>query len=170
MGSSPTAPEVVARRLLEEVVSHGRLDLIDELVAERAVWHQRLPISTGETRGDLRAWITELRRAFPDLRVEVEEVTVEGERVAARVRITGTHLGPLLGIPPTGRPICVEGVEILRVRDGRIVEQWGITDLQTLARQLGLPGAMRPAAAQARAGEAGSAEAASATARNPRRA
>ncbi len=165
MGSSPTAPGVVARRLLEEVVGHGRLDLIDELVAERAVWHQRLPISTGEVRGDLRAWITELRRAFPDLRVEIEEITVEGERAAARVRITGTHLGPLLGVPPTGRPICIEGVEILRVREGRIVEQWGIADVRALARQLGLPGGMRPAAAQA-----DSAEAASPTTRNPSRA
>jgi len=143
MGPALDRPEAVTRRFFEEVFNHGRLDLIDELIAEDAVEHEPLPISTGEMRTDIRAWLTELRRAFPDYHVQIEDVIVEGDKVVARERITGTHVGPLLGIPPTGRPICVDGIDILRVDDGRIVEHWGLADGQTMVRQLGLTGVER---------------------------
>ena len=133
----------VTRRLFEEVFNHGRLDLIDELIAEDAIEHEALPISTGEMRTDLRAWLTELRHAFPDYHVELEDLIVEGDKAVARERITGTHVGPLLGIPPTGRPICIDGIDILRVDEGRVVEHWGLADGQAMVRQLGLAAAAR---------------------------
>lgn len=128
----------VTRRLFEEVFNHGRLDLIDELVAPDAQEHEALPISTGEMRTDLRAWLGALLQAFPDYHVEVEDVIGEGDKVVVRERITGTHTGPLLGMPPTGRPICIEAIDILRVSDGVVVEHWGIADGTTMVRQLGL--------------------------------
>ena len=137
MGTPKDDALSVTRRLFEEVVNHGRLDLIDELIAEDAVEHEELPIASGEMRTDLRMWLTELRRAFPDYHVEVQDVIAEDDKVVARERITGTNVGPLMGIPPTGRPICVAGIDIVRVADGRIVEHWGMTDSQTMARQLG---------------------------------
>lgn len=137
MRSAPDRAEAVTRRLFEDVMNHGRLDLIGELIAEDAVDHETLPISTGELRSDLRAWLTQLRSAFPDYHVELEDVIVDGNKVVARERITGTNLGPLLGLPPTGRPICIDGVDIVVVAEGRIVEHWGITDGQTMVRQLG---------------------------------
>jgi len=143
MGPALDLTEAVTRRLFEEVFNHGRLDLIDELIAEDAVEHEPLPISTGEMRTDLRAWLTELRRAFPDYHVEIEELIVDGDKAVARERITGTNAGPLLGIPPTGRPICIDGIDILRVDGGRVVEHWGLADGQTMARQLGLTTAAR---------------------------
>jgi steroid delta-isomerase-like uncharacterized protein len=127
----------LTRRLVEEVVNRGRLDLIDELVAEDAIDHEELPIASGEMRTDLRMWLTELRRAFPDYHVEVQDLIVEGDKAVARERITGTNLGPLMGIAPTGRPICISGIDIVRVQDGRIVERWGLTDFQAMSRQLG---------------------------------
>jgi steroid delta-isomerase-like uncharacterized protein len=138
MGPAPDRAEVVTRRLFGEVFNHGRLDLIDELVAEDAVEHEELPISTGEMRVDLRLWLTELRRAFPDYHVELQDLIVEGDTVVARERITGTNVGPLLGIPPTGRPICIEGIDIMRVDRGRVVEHWGIANGEAMSRQLGL--------------------------------
>lgn len=138
MGSEPEQTKAITRRLFDEVFNHGRLDLIDELVAEDAVEHEALPIATGEMRTDLRMWLTELRRAFPDYHVELQDLIAEDDRVVARERITGTNVGPLLGIPPTGRRICVDGIDIVRVNDGRIVEHWGMADGQTMARQLGL--------------------------------
>ena len=138
MGSEPEQTKAITRRLFDEVFNHGRLDLIDELVAEDAIEHEALPIATGEMRTDLRMWLTELRRAFPDYHVELQDLIAEGDRVVARERITGTNVGPLLGIPPTGRRICVDGIDIVRVDDGRIVEHWGMADGQTMARQLGL--------------------------------
>lgn len=141
MGSSPDQSKAVTQRLFEEVFNHGRLDVIDELVAEDALEHEALPISTGEMRTDLRAWITELRRAFPDYHIEIEDLIVEGDRVVARERITGTNSGPLLGIPPTGRRFCIDAIDIVRVDDGRIVEHWGLSDGTTMVRQLGLAAA-----------------------------
>lgn len=139
MGPAPDRAEAVTRRLFEEVINHGRLDLIDELVAEDAVEHEALPISTGELRSDLRAWLTALRSAFPDYHVDLEDVIVQGDKVVVRERITGRNLGPFLGIPPTGRPICVDGIDIVMVSGGRVVEHWGLTDSQAMVRQLGLP-------------------------------
>jgi len=138
MGTATDDARTVARRLFEEVINHGRLDLIDELIAEDAIEHEALPIATGEMRTDLRMWLTELRHAFPDYHVELQDLIAEGDRVVARQRITGTNVGALLGIPPTGRPICVDGIDIVRVDDGRIVEHWGMADGQAMARQLGL--------------------------------
>jgi predicted ester cyclase len=131
-------PAAVARRLFEEVVNDGRLDLIDELIAEDAIEHETLPISTGEMRSDLRAWLTELRSAFADYRVEIRDLLVDGDKVVTRERITGTNLGPLLGVPPTGRSICVDGFDLVRVTNGMVVEHWGLTDGWTMAHQLGL--------------------------------
>ena len=125
-------------RLFEEVINRGQLDLIDELVAEDAVEHEALPISTGEMRTDLRAWISELRRAFPDYHIDLEDLIVEGDTVVARERVTGTNSGPLLGIPPTGRRFCIDAIDIVRVDAGRVVEHWGLSDGTTMVRQLGL--------------------------------
>ncbi len=138
MDVAPEQARTITERLFEEVFNHGRLDLIDELVAGDAIEHEALPIATGEMRTDLRTWLTELRRAFPDYHVDLEDVIVEGDKVVTRERITGTNTGPLLGMPPTGRSICVDAIDILRIDHGRVVEHWGIADGQTMARQLGL--------------------------------
>ncbi len=84
--------------------------------------------------------------AIPDLRVEVEEVIVEGERVVVLVRVRGTHTGELPGLPPTGRRVCVRGVEVLRILDCEVSEHRSLFDLPGLMRQLGVlptPGAMQ---------------------------
>jgi steroid delta-isomerase-like uncharacterized protein len=125
-------------RLVEEVFNDGHLDLIDELIARDAVEHEALPIATGELRTDLRMWLAELRGAFPDYHVEVQDVIVEGDKAVVRERITGTNSGTLMGIPPTGRPICIEAIDIVRIDHGAIVEHWGIADSATMLRQLGL--------------------------------
>lgn len=138
MDPVPEQVRAIARRFIEEVFNQGRLDVIDELVAGDAVEHESLPIATGEMRTDLRTWLAELRTAFPDYHLELDDVIAEGDRVATRGRITGTNTGSLLGMPPTGRPICVDAIDIIRIEDGRIVEHWGIADGQAMARQLGL--------------------------------
>lgn len=138
MDRVPEQTRAIACRFIEEVFNQGRLDVIDELVAGDAVEHESLPIATGEMRTDLRTWLAEFRAAFPDYHLELDDVIAEGDRVATRGRITGTNTGSLLGMPPTGRPICVDAIDIMRIEDGRIVEHWGITDGQAMVRQLGL--------------------------------
>jgi steroid delta-isomerase-like uncharacterized protein len=76
--------------------------------------------------------------AFPDLHETTEDVLAEGDRVARRVRWTGTHQGELMGIPPTGKQVSVSGMRLFRIADGKIAEEWGEDDMLGLMQQLGL--------------------------------
>jgi len=79
-----------------------------------------------------RAW----RSAFPDWRDEILDIVAEGDRVVARLRATGTHLGRLADIEPTGESCQWGMIEIIRVRDGKIAEQWGYSDFSDVVTRL----------------------------------
>jgi len=74
---------------------------------------------------------------MPDYHTAIEDLIAEGDKVVARVRITGTHTGDFYGIPPTGKHIDLSGVYIVRIADGKIVEHWGEENGVTVLRQLG---------------------------------
>ena len=80
--------------------------------------------------------VTVFRAAFPDLRVTTEDLITEGDRVALRWKAEGTHMGELMGIPPTGKHVTLTGIEILRIADGRIVERWAEDNGQAVIQQL----------------------------------
>jgi predicted ester cyclase len=121
-----TEPKAVVRRLIEEVLNGGRLELIDELY-------------TPEMAAGARRWIAPFRESFPDVEMRIVELIAEGEKVAGRFHCSATNLGPWRGRPPTGRRFeRVDEVYIFRVRDGRIAEAWGIEDTRSRERQLGL--------------------------------
>jgi steroid delta-isomerase-like uncharacterized protein len=128
----------VMTRLYDEVVNRGRWDVLDEIIADHAVDHEPIPGGTGDARTDLRQWLQVLRMGFPDYRAEVLDLISEDDRIVARVRISGTNTGYFLGTPATGRPIDFETVDIARVRDGLIVEHWGVFDTARMLEQLGL--------------------------------
>ena len=116
----------VVRKMIDEVVNAGRLDLIDELYTQ-----QMAP--------EARRWITPFRESFPDVHMEIIDLIAEGEQVAGRFHCSATNLGPWRGQAPTGlRFERVDEVYILRVRDGHISEAWGIEDTLSRERQLGL--------------------------------
>jgi steroid delta-isomerase-like uncharacterized protein len=87
--------------------------------------------------GGLLAFVHAIRAAVPDARGVVEDVLVDGDRVAIRHAHHGTHRGPLMGLPPTGARLDFQGVEIFRLVDGRIAESWHIDDNLRLMQQLG---------------------------------
>ncbi len=82
--------------------------------------------------------ITACRAAFEHLNVTVEEMVAEGDRVAARFTARGVHKGEFMGLPPTGTPIIMTGIEIFRIENGRIAELWGEANLLGLMQQLGI--------------------------------
>jgi predicted ester cyclase len=119
-------PKAVVRRLIEEVLNGGRLDVIDELY-------------TPEMGPAARRWIAPFRESFPDVEMEIVNLVGEGEKVAGRFRCSATNLGPWRGQQPTGRRFeRVDEVYFFRVRDGRIAEAWGLEDTRSRERQLGL--------------------------------
>ncbi len=129
------------RRAIDEGWNNGNLAAIDELFAPDFVEHQA-GIAPGRdgVKGSIRA----LRTAFPDLRLEVEDVIADGDRVWLRLRATGTHEGPFMGLPGSGRLIDITVIDIARVVDGRLVEHWGVADRFAVAQQIDLvPGGPR---------------------------
>jgi predicted ester cyclase len=77
------------------------------------------------------------RSAFPDVRMEIEDMVAEGDRVVVRWKGTGTHTGELMGVPPSGKPAVVTGVFINRVVDGKLVEGWTSFDALGMMMQIG---------------------------------
>jgi predicted ester cyclase len=85
----------------------------------------------------MRIDIAGYRSAFPDLRMTTEDLVADGDRIARRFRIEGTHAGAFMGIPPSGQRVALGGIAIHRVAEGRLVETWLSYDCLGLLRQLG---------------------------------
>ena len=135
-------PKSLARRFYQEV-SAGNLDALDELLADDFVDHEEFP-GIEPTKEGVRQYFALFRSAFPDLHMEPHEIVAEDDLVCARVTMTGTHDGEFVGLAPTGRRVEVEGIDMVRVRDGRAVEHWGVTDAMTMMQQLGAFGEQSP--------------------------
>jgi steroid delta-isomerase-like uncharacterized protein len=130
----------LAHRWFEEVWNQGRESAIDELMAEDSIVHGLVDRSEGEIRGPaaFKPFVRKFRTGFPDIRINVEDVVVEGDKIAARCVVTGTHTGPGIMSAPTGRPTEITGMCIVRVKDGKIAEGWNNFDFLTLYQQLGM--------------------------------
>jgi steroid delta-isomerase-like uncharacterized protein len=114
-------------------INSGDLHLLEQFVSPDWVDH-------GEGQHGREAFqrqIAMFRSAFPDLKVTVDEVIVDGDRFASRTTVTGTHTGELMGMPPSGRQISVAAVDFGRIEDGRAKERWGGLDTYSLLVQLG---------------------------------
>jgi steroid delta-isomerase-like uncharacterized protein len=138
---SPQELKTRARRIVEEVYNQGDLAVAAELIAPDCVHHAPRPPDAPEPEPGLGAvtqWLTIVRGAFPDHHTTIEDEIAEGDRVVQRITCHGTHEEDLLGIPPTGKHVTYEGIEINRVgQDGRFVEHWSSVDLLGLLQQLG---------------------------------
>jgi steroid delta-isomerase-like uncharacterized protein len=118
----PTDNERIARRWFEEVWNSRREETIEELMMPQAVGHMEGADVRGP--GDFKAARRELLKAFPDMRVTVEDTVGDGEKVVVRWAAHGTHAGEALGLTPTDRPVRFRGMTWLTIRDGKIVEGW----------------------------------------------
>lgn len=116
-------------------ISKGNMGIIDELVADNFVEREVAPGLPADKEG-LKAWFAMMRTAFPNLTFDVEFFVAEGDKVAAYVTINGTHQGEFMGMAATGKTISVKAIDIVRVKNGKAVEHWGVTDQMTMMEQL----------------------------------
>src|SRR3712207_1147619 len=116
--------KAMVRRFVEEVWNKGNLSVIVEVGSPEWVEHD--PDRPEELRGlgDAKRRVEEVRNAFPDLHVTLEDLIAEGDKVVSRWRARGTHQGELLGIPPTSRQVEFTGMRIQRISGGKLVETW----------------------------------------------
>jgi predicted ester cyclase len=114
------------RRLVEEVMNAGHLEVLDDLYEPRLAQAAR-------------AWIAPFQASFPDMRMEIVDLIAEGDQVVGRFRCSGTHTGTWRGHQPTGRRFeRIDEVGIFRFRDGKIVRAWSLEDTLRRMEQLGL--------------------------------
>jgi steroid delta-isomerase-like uncharacterized protein len=126
------------RRYFEEIWDKGNLDVIDELFSTNFVRHG--PTATeGEVRGleEFKGLVSMYHSAFPDLRVPIEDLIAEGDRVVTRWTARGTHQGELMGNAPTGNQASVTGILVDRISGGKIEEEWVDYDTLHLMQQIG---------------------------------
>ena len=122
-------------RLIEEGFNRGKLSVVDEVVSANAKEYQRGNHDGSEGTKEV---INTLRRWFPDFSMHAEDIVVSGDKVWARFRATGTNLGSIMKMPPTGRKVDITVIDIVRIQDGKIVEHWGVPDQLGMMLQTGL--------------------------------
>jgi steroid delta-isomerase-like uncharacterized protein len=116
--------KATVRRLLEEVWNEGILDAVDRYLATE-VAEQRASTGRGYSPETIKEGVAAFRSAFPDIRVTIDDVIAEGDKVAYRATWRGTHQGEFRDSSPTGESIVITGIGILHLADGQIVESWG---------------------------------------------
>lgn len=129
---SPAANKAVATRFVTEVWNAGNLTVADEVIHADYV----VP-GVGEGPEAVKRNVTAFREAFPDLTWVIEDAVAEGDRVAMRLLLHGTHVGMFRGIAPTGRRITMQEMAFWRIADGQIISGWFQADMLGLRMQLG---------------------------------
>lgn len=120
----------------QEIYNRNDLDALREVVSEDLLTPKILPgIPTGIEGAKAAHRI--MLAGFPDYQTIIDDLLAEGDKVAARITMSGTNTGSFMGIPPTGKRISFTGIYIARVANGKIVEHWGEEDSVSLLQQLG---------------------------------
>lgn len=127
---------VQMKKFYNEVINQGNIDLLDELCVASFVEHEETPGLAPGLEG-VKQWFKMLRTAFPDLKFEVGFMLAKDDKVVSYVTMTGTQKGPFMDMPASGKMIRVNTVDIVRFKDGKAVEHWGVTDSGTMMQQLG---------------------------------
>lgn len=132
--------KALVRRWFEEVWNKGRADAIDEMLDENGIAHGLSDDPSNPIKGPsgFRPFHTQFREAFPNMKIVIEDLIAEGDRVAARCSVRGNHEGHFQGIAASQAPIDFTGMTIVRIYGGKIVEAWNNFDFMRLNRQVGL--------------------------------
>jgi steroid delta-isomerase-like uncharacterized protein len=125
------------REFIDALFTKGDLGSVDRYLAEDFVDHDP-PLGLPGGRESIRTAGAMMREACPDWHSDLDFLVAEGDLVVERFTASGTHRGELMGVAGTGRTLSLPGINIFRLRDGRIVERWGRLDELGLLRQLGL--------------------------------
>jgi steroid delta-isomerase-like uncharacterized protein len=134
--------KALIRRWIEEGWNAGNLAVVDTIYAPNVVQHDPsspAPVTSGEA---LKLYVGGFLTAFPDLRFTIDDLLAEGDKVFWRFTAQGSHNGPLMNIPPTGKRATVTGMVLFRVANEKVAEVWVNFDTLGMLQAIGVIPAM----------------------------
>ena len=129
--------KAIAKSFLQEVLNGKAVASVDKYVAANYVEHSVLP-GLPNNREGFKELLNQFFNAFPDMKVTIEDIIAEEDRVVLRVTSSGTHKGEFMGIAPTDKSFSIGEIHIMRMENGQMVEHWGIEDNMSMMQQLGV--------------------------------
>jgi steroid delta-isomerase-like uncharacterized protein len=121
----------------DEMLTNGNLDKIDELVTDDVVDHEQGMPGQPEGKDGVIFFVNAMRSAFSDIKATIGPSVESGDMASACVTITGKHTGEFMGVPASDKSFEIEGIDMIRIEDGKCAEHWGVTDNMALMQQIG---------------------------------
>ena len=136
MNSTTESNKAIVIRFNKEVIEGVNSESFKELVAEDCLNHAAPPGTPAGIDGMRHFLFSVLHPAFPDKKVTIHAQVAENDLVSSRKSIHGTHLGEFMGIPPTGKKVVIEVIDIIKLRDGKYVDHWAISNIPSVVAEL----------------------------------
>lgn len=125
--------KILARRFYDEILNGRKMDVADEILSPDYIDHS----ATAPGLENFKTYFAMITKVFPDIKVTVEDLFTDGDKVAVRLTIYGTQLGSFRGFPPIGRQATWAGMDILHISNSLITERWSERDFLNMLLQLG---------------------------------
>jgi steroid delta-isomerase-like uncharacterized protein len=129
--------KALERRMYEEIFNKKNIAAVEQFYATDWICHPSPPGMPPSLEG-MKQWHTLTNKAFPDMQAKLEDMLVEGDKIACRWTATATHKGEFMGMPPTNKQVTITGLHIDRIAGGKIVETWNYSDMMGVMQQLGM--------------------------------
>jgi steroid delta-isomerase-like uncharacterized protein len=144
-GDSTKLKNIEGYRAVNDMFNSGKYDSLDKYIDANIADHQMMPGQKPGLAG-LKEDMTNFRAAFPELKFTINEIMADGDKVWALSTMSGTHSGaPFMGMPANGKSFSAQGVDIVRITNGKAVEHWGFYDHMKMMTDLGMPMGAPPA-------------------------
>ncbi len=127
------------QRLSDTGFAQGDTSVVDSLLSDDAVDHEAMPGMPAGREG-LKQIIMMFKHGYPDLKLQIVDSALQGDKLWVYTVMTGTNTGEFMGMKATGKPVKVEGFDIVRFANDKMVEHWGISDNMAMMQQLGVTG------------------------------
>ena len=128
--------KAIVTRMNKEYIEGGNVNTVFEIMAPDFVNHTAPPGSPKGPEGVIYFFDHLLKPSFPDLKVVIHDQVAEGDKVTTRKSFHATHQGEFFGVPATHKPVVMDVIDIIRLRDGKFVEHWGLLDMQSIMAQI----------------------------------
>jgi predicted ester cyclase len=136
MNSTTEQNKAIVRRFNYEFIEQGNMDSFKELVAND-VYNHSAPVGGPTGPESMIYFINEvLRKGFPDIKTEIFDQVAEGDRVTTRKAFHATHTGEFMGVPPSNKKVTINVIDIIRLRNGKYMEHWGISNLPEVIAEI----------------------------------